>query len=241
MDCKNCNKEVNSKFCPECGQPTNLKRIDGKYIIHEIEHVLHFERGILYTIRELAIHPGQNIRNYLLENRSRLVKPIIFIIITSLIYTILNHLFHIEDGYVIYHETNLDNPSAVGYIVKWIKDHYGYANIIMGIFIALWLKLFFRKSNFNFYETLIMLCFVQGMSFLIFSFFVIIYGITHFNIMKIAGIIGLVYSVWAMGQFYDKKKPVSYIKALFAHILGTITFWIFPTLIGTIIDLINKH
>ncbi|WP_300977716.1 DUF3667 domain-containing protein, partial [Flavobacterium sp.] len=104
MDCKNCNKEVTSKFCPECGQPTTLKRIDGKYIIHEIEHVLHFERGILYTIRELSTNPGQNIRSYLSQNRSRLVKPILFIIITSLIYTILNHLFHMEDGYVKFHE-----------------------------------------------------------------------------------------------------------------------------------------
>ncbi len=241
MDCKNCNKEVNSKFCPDCGQPTNLKRIDGKYIIHEIEHVLHFERGILYTIRELTTSPGQNIRKYLLKNRTRLVKPIIFIIITSLIYTILNHLFHIEDGFVIYHETDVNNPSAVGSIVKWVKDHYGYANIMMGIFIALWLKLFFRKSKYNFYEILIMLCFVQGMAFLIFSIFVIIQGITHFSIMKIAGPIGLIYCVYAIRQFYDRSKVLNYIKSLFAYILGLISFWIFVFLIGTLLDLINKH
>jgi hypothetical protein len=241
MDCKNCNKEVNSKFCPECGQPTNLKRIDGKYIIHEIEHVLHFERGILYTIRELSTNPGQNIRNYLLENRSRLVKPIIFIIITSLIYTILNHLFHIEDGYVKFHEAKDETSSAVASIVKWVQGHYGYANIMMGVFIALWLKVFFKKSNYNFFEILIMLCFVMGMGMLIFSIFVIVQGITHFNLMTIAGVIGIAYCVWAIGQFYDKKKPVSYIKGLFAYILGMITFWIFPVLIGTIIDLINKY
>ena len=241
MNCKNCNAETNSKFCPECGQTSSLKRINGKYIIHEIEHVLHFERGILYTIRELATNPGQNIRNYLLENRSRLVKPIIFIIITSLIYTISNHLFHIEDGFIVYNETNVDNPSAIGIIVKWIKEHYGYANIMMGVFIALWLQLFFRKSNFNFYETLTMLCFVQGMTFLIFSVFVIIHGITHLNIMKIAGIIGVLYSIWAIGQFYHKKKPLSYIKGLFAYILGMITFIFLATALGILIDLIITH
>ncbi len=241
MDCKNCNKkEINSKFCPDCGQPTKLKRIDGKYIIHEIEHVLHFERGILYTIRELTTNPGQNIRKYLIENRSRLVKPIIFIIITSLIYTVLNHLFHIEDSYVKYHESEVETPSAVDNIVKWVQDHYGYANIMMGIFIALWLKLFFKKSNYNFYEILIMLCFVMGMGMLIFSIFVIIQGLTHFNIITIAGVIGIAYCVWAIGQFYDKNKLSSYVKGLFAYILGMITFWIIPVLIGTIIDLINK-
>jgi hypothetical protein len=241
MNCKNCNAEQIQNYCPNCGQPANIKRIDGHYILHEIEHVLHFERGILYTIRELATNPGQNTRKYLSENRTRLVKPIIFIIITSLIYTILNHFFNIEDGYVKYHEAKGENQSSVGSIVKWVQDHYGYANIMMGIFIALWLKLFFRKYNYNFYEILIMLCFVIGMGMLIFSVFVIIQGLTHFNIMTIAGIIGIAYCVWAIGQFYDKKKVTSYIKALFAYILGMITFWIFPVLIGTIIDLLSKH
>lgn len=241
INCATCDEGLTSKYCPECGQPANLKRIDRNYIIHEIEHILHFERGILYTIRELITDPGENIKYYLSKNRSRLVKPIIFIIITSLIYTLLNKLFHIEDGYVTYTETDLENPSAIGTIVKWVKNHYGYANILIGICIALWLKLFFKKSKFNFYEILIMLCFVQGMTFLIFSIFVIIQGITSFSVMKISGFIGIIYCIWAIGQFYDKKNPVSYIKGLFAYILGMVTFWIFPTLIGIIIDLTTNR
>lgn len=102
MTCKNCNTEVTQHYCPNCGQPAKLKRIDGYYIVHEIEHVLHFEKGILYTIRELLTKPGQNVRDYISENRSRLVKPIIFIIVTSLIYSVASHLFHIEDHYVSY-------------------------------------------------------------------------------------------------------------------------------------------
>ena len=241
MHCKTCDKELITNFCPDCGQPKELKRINGHYIIHEIEHVLHFERGILYTIRELTTNPGQNIQNYLSKNRNRLVKPVIFIIITSLIYTLLNNLFHVEDGYVKYHEVKGETPSAVSNSVKWVQDHYGYANIIMGVFIALWLKLFFRKYPYNFFEILIMLCFVMGMGMLIFSVFVIIQGLTNYNIMTIAGVVGIAYCAGAIGQFYDKKKILNYIKALFAYILGMITFWVFPVLIGTIIDLLNKH
>ena len=118
MNCKNCNIEINSKFCPNCGQPSNLKRIDGHYIIHEIEHVLHFERGILYTIKELVTNPGQNVKNYLTENRNRLVKPIIFIIVTSLIYSICNSFFHFEDTY----SNKLDNNNSdTSSISKWIQ------------------------------------------------------------------------------------------------------------------------
>jgi Protein of unknown function (DUF3667) len=140
--CKNCNAEVLSKFCAECGQAITLKRIDKHYIIHEIEHLLHFEHGILHTIKELCISPGQTIRKYISENRSRLVKPVVFIIITSVIYTLVNHFFHIEEQYVTY---NGFENSAVEKMMKWVQGNYGYANIITGVFISLWLKVFFKK------------------------------------------------------------------------------------------------
>lgn len=237
-NCKNCAQPITDNFCAHCGQAKELKRINGHYIIHEIEHILHFERGILYTIRELITNPGQNIRNYLLENRSRLVKPVIFIIITSLIYSLCNQFFHFEDGYVAY----LDNKkSATSAIFKWIQGHYGYANIIMGVFIALWTKLFFRKYNFNIFEILILLCFVMGVGMLIFSIFGIIQSLTHINLMQIAGVVGFIYTTWAIGQFYEKGKAINYVKAFFSYILGMLTFTLTAIIIGIIIEKILKH
>jgi hypothetical protein len=238
MNCKNCNTEINSNFCPNCGQPASPKRIDGHYIIHEIEHVLHFERGILYTIRELVTNPGQNIRNYLSENRRRLVKPIIFIIVTSLIYTLISHFFHIEDEYVKHQGLE---KSAIGKILKWIQANYGYASILTGIFIAIWLKVFFKKYGYNFFEMLIMLCFVQGISMLIFAVFALGEGFFHFNLLNIAGIIGVIYLVWAIGNFFEAKKIGNYIKALISILLGTITFYIIIFTIGITIDILTKH
>ena len=233
MNCKSCNTEITSKFCHECGHPATLHRIDGHYILHEIQHVLHFEKGILFTIRELITNPGQNIRFYLSENRSRLVKPIIFIILTSLIYSLANHFFHFEDGYVNY----LDNqPSTTTKIFKWIQGHYGWSNIIMGIFIAFWTKLFFKKYDFNFFEILILLCFVMGIGMLIYSVFGIAQGITQMKLMQFAGLFGFSYSAWAIGKFFEKKKVISYIKAISAYLLGMLTFSLVAILIGTIID-----
>lgn len=238
MNCKNCNAEINSKFCPDCGQPTTLKRIDGKYIIHEIEHVLHFERGILYTIRELITNPGQNIRDYLSENRSRLVKPIIFIILTSLIYTLTSRFFHIEEELINFEATE---KSAIGSILKWMQGNYGYTSILTGIFIAIWLKLFFKKYGYNFFELLIMLCFVQGISMLIFAVFAFAEGLLHFKLLSVAGIIGVIYVIWAVGNFFKAKKIENYLKALISYLLGTITFYIIIFAIGITIDILTKH
>ena len=146
MVCKNCETEVIQNYCPNCGTPVVLKRINGQYILKEISSVLNFDRGILYTIRELLLRPGKNIQTFVLEDRNRLVKPIIFIIITSLIYTLAQQFLHFEDGYV---NAGGFEESATTNIFGWIQKNYGYANIIMAIFIAGWIKVFFRKYEYN--------------------------------------------------------------------------------------------
>jgi len=236
-NCKSCNAVLAGNFCSNCGHPAKTKRIDGHYIMHEIEHVLHFEKGILYTIKELLIKPGASVKEFLAENRSRLVKPIIFIIITSLIYTLITHFFHIEEGYINF---SLDKNSAVTAISRWIQNHYGYANILMGIFIAFWLKVFFRKHDYNFFETLILLCFVMGMGMLIYAAVALAEGITKIKLMQVAGVLGTIYFTWALGQFYDKNKAGSYIKALIAYLLGMLTFSLLTFLTGFLIDLLKR-
>ncbi len=233
--CKNCNAEVTQNYCPNCGHPTILKRIDGQYILQEIRNVLNFEKGILFTIRELAINPGKSIIDFLNENRSRLVKPIVFLIVSSLIYTILNNFFHFEDGYINYSDIK---ESTTLTIFKWVQGNYGYANIIMAIFIGFWLKTFFRKYQFNFFEILIVLCFVIGMGMLIYSVFGIVQSLTHIKSLQVGAIVAFIYTTYAIGQFFDKRKLISYVKSFIAYLLGMITFSLAAVVIGVIIDLI---
>ena len=234
--CKKCGSEFEGNYCPNCGHPQKLERINGRYILSEIGSVLNFQKGILYTIKELLIRPGQNIRAFISEDRNRLVKPIMFILITSLIYTILVRIFHFEDGYVSYSD---DKESTTLIIFKWVQGNYGYANIVMSIFIGLWLKILFRKYPFNFFEIIILLCFVMGIGMLIYSAFGIVQGLTHINLMQFGAIIGLVYTTYAIGQFFEKRKLLSYVKAFFAYLLGMLTFTLIAIGTGIFIDLIK--
>ena len=240
MNCKNCTTEINSKFCPNCGQPASLKRIDGHYIIHEIEHVLHFERGILYTIRELLRNPGESIRHFITANRGRLVKPIIFIIVTSLIYTIITRFFHIDEFFIKYKGPKGAEKPAFSIVLDWLKVNYGYLNILSGVLIAIWLKVFFKKYGYNFFELLVMLCYVLGISIVISTFFAIIEGVTHFKLSGIATIIGWIYVVIAIGSFYGSKKITNYIYALICYFLGLISFSILIFTLGLVIDFVAK-
>ena len=236
MVCKNCETEVIQNYCPNCGTPVVLKRINGQYILKEISSVLNFDRGILYTIRELLLRPGKNIQTFVLEDRNRLVKPIIFIIITSLIYTLAQQFLHFEDGYV---NAGGFEESATTNIFGWIQKNYGYANIIMAIFIAGWIKVFFRKYEYNFFEILILLCFLMGIGMLIYTVFGLIESITKIQILQIGGMVELVYTSWAIGRFFDKNKKANYLKGFLSYLLGMITFFLAAIILGMGIDLIQ--
>lgn len=215
--------------------PKELKRIDKKYIISEIGSVLNFEKGILYTVKELLIRPGITIRRFILEDRTRLVKPVIFIIICSLIYTALRQILHFEDNYLYVDDSNQSTSTAIS---KWIQNNYGYGNLIMGIFIAFWIKVLFKKYGYNFYESLILLCFVMGIGMLILALFGAIEGLTKLKVLQFGGIAFVIYSTWAIGQFFDQKKYLNYLKALLSYLLGLITFTIGIILIGMLLDFI---
>lgn len=236
--CKNCNHEVTLEYCPACGYPAHLKRIDSHFIRHEILHVLHLEKGIFYSIKELIIRPGKSVRTFIREDRSRLVKPVIFLIVASLAYSIINHFFHIEQGYV---SAQGIQGTATNAIFAWVQSHYGYANIIMSVFIALWLKVFFRKYDYNIFEIVILLCFVMGVGMLLYAVFALVEGITNVSVMQIAGVLGFVYSTWAIGQFYDGRKISSYLKAFAAYVVGLLTITILALLAGALIDSMMKH
>lgn len=233
--CKRCANEFDGNFCPNCGAAETLARINGKYILGEIGSVLNFNKGILYTIRELIIRPGESIRTFIQEDRNRLVKPVIFLILCSLIYSITQEVLHFEDGYV-----NAEmGESAITKIFAWVQSNYGYANIIMGVFIALWARILFRKSGFNIFEILILVFFVMGVGMLIYTFFGLAESASGLSILHFGGIIGFLYTGWAIGRFFNTGKFSGYVLGFLAYFIGFLNFTIVAVVIGALIDMIN--
>ncbi|HMR83535.1 MAG TPA: DUF3667 domain-containing protein [Niabella sp.] len=117
---------------------SGLKRIDYSYVKHEILHLFHLEKGFLYTIKELIVRPGKTMQSYLFENRKKYVKPVTFVILTSLIYTIALHYFQKHPQI----STTNHSSDPILTIMSWMDKNWGYANLLIGIFMGLWLKIF---------------------------------------------------------------------------------------------------
>ncbi|MEQ8703063.1 MAG: DUF3667 domain-containing protein [Phaeodactylibacter sp.] len=233
--CKRCNHELSGEFCSACGHPSKLKRIDGRYLLSEMSSVLNFDKGILYTIRELFLRPGDSIRRYIKEDRSRLVKPVIFLIVCSLAYTIGQQFLNFEKDYA-QANVQVSGESAVRDILVWMQKNYGYANIIMAFFIAFWVQVLFRRRGYNYFEVLILLFYVIGLGMLIMAVFGVVESLVGFGMLSIGGLIAYAYAGWAIARFYDKRKKINYLKGFLAYTIGTVTAFAAAILIGMLID-----
>ena len=232
-NCKRCGSKLTGEFCSDCGNPKSLRRIDGRYVVSEVASIFNFDKGILLTIRELLLRPGKNVRSFIQEDRNRLVKPLVFIILCSLIYTLFQQIFEFEDGYVNY---SFDESSTSLHMFDWVTKNYGYANILIAVFIVGWIKVFFRKDDYNFFELLILLCFVIGMGMLIFSFFGMIDSLTGLPIIDKGFFLGVLYISWSIGQFFTGNKLLNSLKGIMSYMLGLFTFALALLLLGSLID-----
>ena len=240
--CKNCNEPVSGNYCSNCGQAANLKRIDGSYIIHEIASSFNAESGMLYTIRMMFLAPGKSVKQFLSGDRNRYVKPISFILITSLISAFVSHFFHIdakEFQQQFTGETEAMELPTAELIMNWVIENT-YSSIIVGFFMAFWIKVFFKKYGYNLFEIFVLFCYIFGMASLYSSVIFTIQGLTHSRLIYISTTLMIFYYIWATGQFFDSRKAGSYIKAFLSYILGFFIFGLIVELIAVFIDVILK-
>jgi hypothetical protein len=212
------------------------KRIDSTYIIHELEHILHLERGIFFTVRKLLSVPGQIINEFLFEDRTKIIKPVLFVVITSLIQNFANKFAHFHDASI----EKVVNDNAVIIIQNWCNSNLGYYNLCLGFFVALFLKIVFFKSKYNFYEVLILMCYIIGVDMLLAAVTGLFSILLHFDFMKTYAFVCFIYTSWAIANFYGKDKWYNYIKAFVAFVLGLILLTFFPNIMGSIINLVIK-
>jgi len=80
----------------------------------------------------------------------------------------------------------------------------------------------------------------MGIGMLIYSVVGIAQGFTHIKLLQFGAIVAFIYTTFALGQFFDKKKLSSYVKALFAYLLGMLSFFMIAIFVGKMIDWVIK-
>lgn len=194
-DCANCDRAIagpEQKFCPACGQPTPAHRIDWHFLGHELEHsVLHMDRGVLYTLKQLMLRPGRLIRDYLEGRRAGVVKPVLLVVMTGAAATLVAH--YALDGDALgssfaqgmeagaRYQGGMDAERAAAAMMAkvyavakdWMNRHLTLITLLLLPAQAAAFKLAFRRfKHINYPEWLVINSFLMAQTFVVWAVFI---------------------------------------------------------------------
>ena len=209
--------------CTYCGQQQTVPRINRNYLIQQLLGILSFEKGFFFTVKQMLIRPGTSVRDFIAGNRKLYMKPVLFLILCTLIYTVIDILFPFE--LKMYSEMGINEKHPSYKFNMFIREHHNLTNIVNAIFIALWVNIFFRKSSsYNFYEIVVLVCFYTGITILFSGILGFIAYCSGFYQTTLLIIISMVYGIWVVSKFFQIRKIGGFLKVIVALLLGTFSF-----------------
>lgn len=164
--CQNCGANVTSKFCGECGQIANTHRINLHFLWHDIQHGLfHFDKGVIYTFKELFTRPGSTIREFLEGKRVKHFKPVSLVILLAGIYGFLSHYLHVN---LLSSQIQIKGSSErvsllrdkAIILTEWLSAHYAVLALVQIPIFALVSYFIYRKFKYNYIECLVISTFI---------------------------------------------------------------------------------
>ncbi len=249
--CANCDRAIEGagqKFCPACGQPTPAHRIDWHFLGHELEHsVLHMDRGILHSLKNLMLRPGHFIRDYIEGRRARHIKPLMLIMILAAALVFLAKYF--LEGDVLASAVSVGGGAATrasaegqvdparffkafGAVTDWMNRNYAAATLLLLPFEAAAFKLAFRRvGNLNYPEWLVITTFLTAQTFVVMAFAV---PLEHWfpQVRAWALSLAVVYSIFSLMQFF---RPYPRWKAVLRSLLGFGLFMLINMAFGLVL------
>jgi hypothetical protein len=241
--CQNCNTELQGKYCSNCGQSAETHKINVHYLWHDIQHgLLHLDKGILFTTRELFTRPGHSIREFLEGKRVKHFKPISLVLVLAGIYGLLFHFFKIDmfANYVVVSgsgEKVIHINDVIEKTSEWIAQHYSILALLQIPVFTIGTYLCFRKAGYNFIEHLIINTFLVGQRLIL---QIVTFPLFYFSSGKpmlittdrIINLIGYALAIWTLIQlFKNQKKRI--LKTIFSLAISFLI--IFLLLIGGLV------
>lgn len=242
ITCKNCNQKFEGHFCNNCGQSADTHKINSHFLWHDIQHgLLHFDKGIFFTLKELFTRPGYSIKEFIEGKRVKHFKPISLILLLAGIYTLLYHYFHasILEGSFGISGTGKDVvqiKSILEKVNEWATQHFAIVALLQLPIFATATFLSFRKSGYNFMEHIVLNAFLTAQRLVLhILLFPVIYINSHALSMQAISIFdtitGFGIMVWTLIQFFNREKKMAiFLKTLLTYILYLIMIGIIESI-----------
>lgn len=243
MKCLNCDNVVEGNFCSNCGQKTSTKRFSLISVFNYavLSGIFSIDRGILFTIRELFTIPGHSIREYIQGKRTKYFNAFTLL----LLFLTLTYFLDKFSGIKIADITAEGSKEFATLLEEFMKEYPRIIFLINIPLLAIVSYLFFKKSNFNLAENLVLSTYIISAQ-IILTLPLQILTIFYFNveIIKILynflTVITSIYCIWVLYQFflkYANKKINLLLKCIFIIII----YQILQSIVVAVIILFRKN
>lgn len=240
--CLNCEKKLSpeARFCLDCGQKTDTHRLTLGHFFHEVFHAFtHADKGILYLIKGLALHPGTVAKEYLAGKRKKYFNPFTFFLLLMTVYVLSGTLFKKDEASVSsagQFSKMPEGPEKAMTIARYERGikvrEFGtkHGNMIAMIAVPYFAFLFwaiYRKRKFNYAEHLTAAVLFIGFSNMVFTLLVFplgsLFGGMVKNMMPLLGlIIQIAYFSWAYNSLLSSKTVGQKLGVFVTSFLGVI-------------------
>lgn len=231
--CKNCHQVFRGHYCNNCGQSAETHRINAHFLWHDIQHgLLHFDKGILYSLKQLFTRPGHSVREFLEGKRVRHFKPLSLVVVLATLYGVLYHYFDLNT-FDNLKEANLDSH----YLNEWFARHFSWVTVGSIPIYTIGTYLVFKNQGYNFFELFILNTFkaAQRITVQLFTIPVMIF-FNHTSHMQqytyTMYIIGIILIFWMNIEFFNKiSKLKAFLLSLLSHFIFLVCYFIIIAII----------
>ena len=245
LSCKNCSTEFDGHYCSNCGQ----KYIDQRFKLKDsiawaFHSIFNFDKGFLHTSKEMLLHPGKVVHEFLDGITIRYAHPFRFIFIWASLAAILG----VWAG--TFEDTGLAMNQAMGVddeaiqrskkIQSFMGQYMSFVMLLMIPLYAFWSFKIFKSKGYNYAEHLIANSFAMSSSIMIGIPLTIVYGlnshveyINYINFAIGAFVISRIYS-----QVFKTNWIGAFAKYLFTLILTVLSFGIIMVIVIIVVSII---
>jgi hypothetical protein len=217
--CANCALAIagpEQKFCPACGQDTPAHRIDWHFLGHEFEHtVLHMDRGIFYSLKQLMLRPGHLMRDYIQGRRAGQVKPLLLLTMMAAVVVVLSKYL---TGHEVMVAGSVGQPvggdataialqaqfvKASMAVTEWMSLHFAASTLLLLPFEAAAFRLaFLRVGRLNYPEWLVIATFLTVQTFVFWAVLVALHRWVP-QTQLWALLLSMAYGIFSLVQFFQ--------------------------------------
>jgi hypothetical protein len=224
--CLNCQQPLQLNYCANCGQKASTHRFSLKHLfMHDVLHeVLHLDKGIFTTTKQLLTTPGYSIRQYIEGRRMKLMNPLTLLLLLLAVNYFVSELSGIKLVDIV---ARSETATLTQKLDDFNKEYPKVFVLITIPVYALVTFIFFRKGRQNFAEHLVLNTYRACGEMMISIFFLgIAAAVNDKDFAKmmywLMFYLAIVYSVWLYWQYFRpdfRNRVMLWIRCIMANLV----------------------